>query len=692
MNTIRMSAASADSCPVRVSTPAVCTYGLDVELTASGAAGSVTRANRLAARLDAPAVAAWTLAFAVVAYLALSNGGYDTIVRSQVGVAVWWIVLLGALAGILPGRIGRVGWVAIGLLAGFALWTGLATGWSESAERSTVELGRVATYLGVLVLAIALQGRTTARHTINGLASAIGLVTLLAVLSRLHPQWFPANDHIEFLSSVAVRKLSYPLNYWNALAAFAAMGVPLLLAVVLSARTLAGQAVAAATLPLSALCIYLTISRGGALALIVGLVVFLVFVPRRLDAFGTLLVAGLGSTILLSAASQRDALQDGLPTATAIHQGTQLIWLVLIVCGGVALLQVAIGLAARHVERPSVLAPGRRAVVLSTLAVVAVACAVGVASGVPGWAGNRWQEFKAPFGTVTSGPGDSVVSRLQGVNGNGRYEYWQAALHANAAAPWKGIGPGAYEFWWLRHQTTPEFIRDAHSLYLETLAETGIVGFVLLGGLLAFLIVAAIARSLRAAPALRISIAAAVGGLASFMTSAAIEWVWEMGAIACAAMVLGAVILVGREEGALVGDGDERRRPRVPRVVLALLAVAALGAVAVPMAGAMATRDSRNAAADGRLAAALEESRTAERLQPYAATPRLQRALVLEEAGSLAGAATAAKAATAAEPANWRTWFVLARIDARRGEDAAAVAALRRAKRLNPRSPILGGQ
>jgi hypothetical protein len=79
--------------------------------------------RRLAGCIDPPALAAWTLAFAVVAYLALSNGGYDTIVRSQVGIAVWWIVLLGALAGVLPARIGAAGWVAIGLLAAFALWT-----------------------------------------------------------------------------------------------------------------------------------------------------------------------------------------------------------------------------------------------------------------------------------------------------------------------------------------------------------------------------------------------------------------------------------------------------------------------------------------------------------------------------------------------------------------------------------------
>jgi len=660
-----------------------------MELTASGSAGALAQPRRLAARVDPPAIAAWTLAFAVVAYLALSNGGYDTVVRSQVGVAVWWIVLLGALAGILPGRIGKAGWVAIGLLAGFAFWNLLATGWSESAERSTIELGRIATYLGVLVLALALQGRVAARHTINGLACAIGGVTVLAVLSRLHPQWFPANDHFEFLGAGSARKLSYPLNYWNALAAFAAMGVPLLLGVGLGARTLVGQACAAATLPLSALCVYLTISRGGAVALVVGVVVFVLFVPRRLNALGTLLVGGAGSAILLSAVSQRDALQDGVANATAIHQGTQMIWLSLIVCAGVGLLQVAMGLAARHVERPALLAPGRRATALGALATLAVVCVAGIAAGAPGAVNDRWQEFKAPSGAAPAVSQDNVFSRLQAANSNHRYEYWQAARKAYETDTLKGIGPGTFEFWWARHGTSPAFIRDAHTLYFETLAETGIVGFVLLIGLLVLLLGAAVVRSLRAPPGLRVWIAAAVGGLATFMTTAAFEWVWEMAAIACAVMVLAAVILVGREEPEVAEERAAPARPRIGRIAAALLAVAALGAVAVPLASGLATRDSQTAAAGGRLVAALEDSRTAQRLQPYAATPHLQQALVLEEAGQLPPAVTAAKAATKDEPTNWRTWLVLARLQARDGNAAAALDALRTARRLNPRSPLL---
>src|SRR6516225_3832420 len=118
-----------------------------MELAALPSARASTVWDKVNVRVDTAAVAAWTSAFAIVFYLTLRNGGYDTVVRSQVGIAVWWIVLLCALAGLLPGRIERAGWVAIGLFVAFAAWTGLAVGWSTNVESTVVELGRLAAYL-----------------------------------------------------------------------------------------------------------------------------------------------------------------------------------------------------------------------------------------------------------------------------------------------------------------------------------------------------------------------------------------------------------------------------------------------------------------------------------------------------------------------------------------------------------------
>jgi cytochrome c-type biogenesis protein CcmH/NrfG len=116
--------------------------------------------------------------------------------------------------------------------------------------------------------------------------------------------------------------------------------------------------------------------------------------------------------------------------------------------------------------------------------------------------------------------------------------------------------------------------------------------------------------------------------------------------------------------------------------------VVGLVAVAIPLAGTSSIRDSPSQFRDARLQAALEEARSAHDMQPYAATPSLQQALVLERGGELDAAATQARAATEDEPTNWRTWLVLSRIEAERGDAPASVDAYREARDLNPRSPL----
>jgi hypothetical protein len=117
--------------------------------------------------------------------------------------------------------------------------------------------------------------------------------------------------------------------------------------------------------------------------------------------------------------------------------------------------------------------------------------------------------------------------------------------------------------------------------------------------------------------------------------------------------------------------------------------VIALIGLGVPLAGATELRSSQDAAAANRLAPALRQASTSRRVQPFASSPLLQRALVLELRGDPSAAVAAAQAAERKEPTNWRPPFVLARIEAERGNVDAGLAALRRARALNKTASFL---
>jgi O-Antigen ligase len=619
------------------------------------------------------------LPFLLVTYLGLKSGGYDAIVRSEVGIAVWWIVLLGAAVGALPlARFGRAAWIALGLLVAFCAWTALGAAWSESAERSVAELARVAALLGVFALALAVQGREGLRRMVGGVAAGIALVGGVALMSRFQPSWFPELETPDFVPGTQSR-LHYPLNYWNGLAAFVAIGLPLLLALATTARHLAARALAVAAVPALALTAFYTLSRGGAVEIAIALVVLFALHPRRLELLVPTALAGLGGGILIAGASQRDALGDGLTTATATSQGDEMLAMTLVVCAGVGLIATAVGLAQRRGLILSVQV-SRRAAARTGALIAGLAVAITLAAIASGAVSDTWNEFKNPEVP------DAGAERFDSASGSGRYQFWQAAVDAGETEPLVGIGPGTYEYFWAREGSLPAFIRDAHSLYLETFAELGIVGLALVLGVVAIPFVGGARGLFRLDPEQRALAAGALAACAAFAAAAAIDWAWELTVLPVMFLLLtSALIARPRSEDA---EPAAPRATLAARVALPALAVAGIVAIGIPTTSANALRDSQADVRAEDLGAALGEARTAEDIEPYAAAPNLQQALVLELQGDLDGALAAAREATDQEPTNWRTWLVLSRLEAQADNPAGAIEAYREARSLNPRSEL----
>ena len=628
-----------------------------------------------ARQIDWSAFAAALLGFALVIYLGLEGGGYDPLVHDQAGIAIWWIVLLGALVGALPRHeLSPIGWIALGLLGAFAAWTAFSLIWTESPDRTSAELARMATYLGVFVLALFVCDSSGARRMTGAVGAGIAVISVLALLSRLHPAWFPEADQTAQFLTGGRDRLSYPLNYWNALAGLIAIGLPLVLELATRARAIPVRALAAAALPAMALAAFLTLSRSGIAAAIVALALFLALTSDRLGKVLTLVPAVGGSAILIAAADRRDAFQEGLLNAAAHQQGDEMVPIVLGVCLAVGAIQAGISFGVQTGMRPRWTFPSRRQASIAAGVGLVVALTALAAIDAPGRASDAWAEFKQE-----GGPGDGT-ERLTSFAGQSRYQLWSSAVDQNASRPLTGTGPGTFEFWWAREGDEEETVRDAHSLYMQTLGELGVVGLALLAAFLLTVFAAGARRLLRLEDRDRPMFAAAIAGCAAFCLTATFDWMWQIPVLPVSLLLLAAVLLTPAGAGSRRGVSV-----RLPfRLAAVAVAVAAVVAIAIPLASTSLVRQSEADVREGDLIGALDAARDAEGVQPSAATPRLQQALVLEELGELEPAAKAARAATERESTNWRTWFVLARIEATRGRAADAVRAYRRARSLNP--------
>lgn len=640
-----------------------------------------------AVRRRLPAIGAWALGFAPLVLLAFQGGGYDTVVRSQAGIAVWWVLALGVLVGaVRPAMPGRRALVAVVLLAALGGWSWIDITASESAERTLGEVARIATYLGVFLLALMTLDRRTVPALVVGVASAIGLIATLAVLSRLQPQLFPANETGNFLP-IAQARLNWPLNYWNGLAALCALGIPLLLALAASARSVFLRAAAAALVPVLALCIDLTISRGGIVAATLAVIALLVLAPQRIRLLATLVVAGAASAILLAAAAQRDLVHKDLVGSAALSQGDELTVVLIVVALGAGFLQLGLGLL-ESLRGPAESRFTPRQVGFASAGVVVLAIVVAIAAGAPGQLADAWDQFKDP-GAQTAISANNEPSRLGSLSSNGRYDLWSVALGSLKANPVSGTGPGTYEFTWLRDTKIGGTVQDAHSLYLELSAEAGWPG-ILLGVAFVLVLLSGAWTLLRLDVRERWMVAGGGAALVAFAFTAGVDWMWELPVIPVAALLLAAAAFATRREPA-APDAAPAPVPVRParRIAFAVAALVPIGLLTVVLAGASSVQQSQASARAGSLPTALSHAIDAHTVDPAAATPLLQSALVREQAGDLKGAAADARQAARREPDNWRNWLVLSRLEARTGHAQASVAALRRVRNLNPNHPLL---
>jgi O-antigen ligase len=187
-----------------------------------------------------------------------------------------------------------------------------------------------------------------------------------------------------------------------------------------------------------------------------------------------------------------------------------------------------------------------------------------------------------------------------------RDAYWRVALAETAREPLLGSGAGTWRRVWLQEREVQLSARDAHTLYLETLSELGPVGLTLLTGALLVPLAAAVrARERRFV----LPIAAAY---AAFLAHVAVDWDWELTAVALAGVFLGASLLV-----------SARDRPSivVPRgsAVAAAAGIAALGFCG--LGGNVFTARAENRLRAGDWVAAEVAARRAARVAPWASEP-----------------------------------------------------------------------
>jgi tetratricopeptide (TPR) repeat protein len=158
---------------------------------------------------------------------------------------------------------------------------------------------------------------------------------------------------------------------------------------------------------------------------------------------------------------------------------------------------------------------------------------------------------------------------------------------------------------------------------------------------------------------------------------------WELPAVALVGLALLALATTG------VGAGDRAmQRARVPPKVLrgavVLAALAAIGAQTILMLAHLKIESSQAAVRNGQPAKAIALALDARAIEPWAATPYTQLALIEEDLRNFTAARAWIRSAIERNREDWVLWVIRARIETKAGAIAAARTTLARARLLNP--------
>ena len=464
--------------------------------------------------------------FVAVVSTAAASGSYFPSSWGWASLAFLWAAAIGLLVqrGVTLGTL-EVAYLGAWLV--LLAWTAASLLWSPTTTQTMYEVERTVVYVS-FAFALVVLGRRSVQLLLPALLAGIVAVAAWALATRLLP------DRVGSFDSYVGYRLSEPLGYWNALAVFVAVGIVVAAGLAARAEALVVRALSAASLVLLFPVLYFTFGRGGWIALVAGLAVVIAIDPRRLQLITTLLVIAPWPALAVWQAYESPSLTTQFSALSdASDEGKRLALAIAVLAVLSALVMTGYALLA---ERITVGRGVRRAYgLVLLLALVGSIGAVIAAYGGPSESAHRALDSIRQSSPNVSG---DQTKRLFSLSSNGRLDTWESALKDARAHPALGSGAGTFERWWLENRDVGLKVRDAHNLYVETLAELGPVGLAALFAIVVLPLVAAIRarRNPLVAPAL--------AGFVALVVHAGVDWDWEVPAVMIAGLTCAGVLLM----------------------------------------------------------------------------------------------------------------------------------------------------